>query len=50
VSEIALLAAADRPEVVALLDRFLAGKATPVDARLAADFRTQDKKTRVAAS
>jgi hypothetical protein len=32
------VAAADRPEVVALLDRFLAGKATPVDLRLAADI------------
>jgi hypothetical protein len=32
------VAAADRPEVVALLDRFLAGTATPADLRLAADI------------
>jgi hypothetical protein len=29
---------ADRPEVVALLDRFIAGKASPIDLRLAADY------------
>jgi hypothetical protein len=32
------VAAADRPEVVALLDRFLAGTAKPEDLHLAADI------------